>query len=177
MKSGCTTSNSSRSRVNTPTSSAWRRTNCAPGGRSGCGATSLGRAPPYRTDACAVCQFRSQRRMCLPSVARLAPAGTRARSQSGISQFYQRPLTPDGKGLLGALRYYGLDAIGAKQKDAMQKRVMQGWPFTPEEQQQILDYCPSDVDALQRLLPKFWPSPNLISASRSIMANLPPCPR
>ena len=60
---------------------------------------------------------------------------------------------PEGKGLLGALRYYGLDAIAAKQKDAMQKRIMQGWPFSPEERQQILRYCMSDVDALQRLLP------------------------
>ena len=34
--------------------------------------------------------------------------------------------TPEGKGLIGALRYYGLDAITAKQKDAMRKRVMRG---------------------------------------------------
>jgi DNA polymerase-1 len=62
--------------------------------------------------------------------------------------------TPEGKGLIGALRYYGLDAIGSKQKDAMQKRVMKGWPFTPEEREQILQYCYGDVDALVRLLPK-----------------------
>jgi DNA polymerase family A len=62
--------------------------------------------------------------------------------------------TPEGKGLIGALRYYGLDAIGSKQKEAMQKRVMKGWPFTPEEREQILRYCYSDVDALVRLLPK-----------------------
>jgi hypothetical protein len=68
-------------------------------------------------------------------------------------------LTPGGKGLVGALRWYGLDSIGAKQKDAMQKRVIQGWPFTAEEQQQILDYCASDVDALQRLLPKILAEP------------------
>ncbi len=65
--------------------------------------------------------------------------------------------TPEGKGLIGALRYFGLDAIGSKQKDAMQKRVMKGWPFTPEEREQILRYCYSDVDALVRLLPKVLP--------------------
>jgi DNA polymerase I len=59
---------------------------------------------------------------------------------------------PEGRGLLGALRYYGLDAIGTKQKDAMRKRIMQGWPFTPEERKQILAYCESDVDELRRLL-------------------------
>ena len=62
--------------------------------------------------------------------------------------------TPAGKGLLGALRYYGLDTIATTQKDAMQKRVMAGWPFTAEEQERILDYCASDVDSLRRLLPK-----------------------
>jgi len=44
---------------------------------------------------------------------------------------------PEGKSLLGALRYYGLDTINPKQKDAMRKRIMQGWPFTPEEMAQI----------------------------------------
>jgi DNA polymerase I len=62
--------------------------------------------------------------------------------------------TPEGKGLLGALRYYLLDTISAKHKDAMQKRVMQGWPFTPVEREKILQYCYDDVDALVRLLPK-----------------------
>jgi hypothetical protein len=69
--------------------------------------------------------------------------------------------TPEGKGLLGALRYYGLDTIGAKQKDAMQKRIMKGWPFTPEERQQILTYCGSDVDALRRLLSRMLPEIDL----------------
>jgi hypothetical protein len=67
--------------------------------------------------------------------------------------------TPDGKGLLGALRYYGLDAIATKQKDAMQKRVIAGPPFTAKEHEQILAYCLSDVDALRRLLPKILAAP------------------
>jgi DNA polymerase I len=67
--------------------------------------------------------------------------------------------TPEGKGLIGALRYYYLDTIDAKYKDAMQQRVMQGWPFTPEEEIQILDYCESDNDALHRLLPKILADP------------------
>jgi len=67
--------------------------------------------------------------------------------------------TPDGKGLLGALRYYGLDAIATKQKDAMRDRILQGWPFTPAEQQQILDYCASDVEALGRLLSRILAEP------------------
>jgi hypothetical protein len=67
---------------------------------------------------------------------------------------------PEGKGLLGAMRYYGLDNIGSKQKDAMQKRVMAGWPFTAEERRQIQAYCLSDVEALQQLLPKTMADPD-----------------
>ncbi len=60
--------------------------------------------------------------------------------------------TPEGKGLLGALRYFHLDTISAKEKDAARDRIMRGWPFTPEEREWILTYCLSDVDALLPLL-------------------------
>jgi DNA polymerase I len=67
---------------------------------------------------------------------------------------------PQGRGLIGALVYYGLDNIGAKQKDTMRDRIMKGWPFTLEEQRQFLDYCYSDVDALLRLLPNILSDPD-----------------
>ena len=51
-----------------------------------------------------------------------------------------------GKGLLGALAYFGLNSIGAKYKDAMRKRILQGPPFSPEEREKILTYCVSDTD-------------------------------
>ena len=69
--------------------------------------------------------------------------------------------TPEGKGLLGALRYFQLDAISVKQKDAMHKRMMQGRPFTPAEREQILAYCESDVGALERLLARLLPEIDL----------------
>jgi DNA polymerase I len=65
----------------------------------------------------------------------------------------------EGRGLLGALAYYGFDNINPKHKDAMRKRIMQGWPFTVEEQQQIQDYCHGDVEDLIRLLPKILTEP------------------
>ena len=115
----------------------------------------LGPQPPYRTDrgvlfvsfvANAECACHFALGWPLPAkVLDLSPAFrniTNGRS------------TPEGKGLIGALRYYGLNTIGAKQKDAMQKRIIQGWPFTAKEQHKILDYCYSDIDALLRLLPK-----------------------
>ena len=64
---------------------------------------------------------------------------------------------PEGKGLLGALAYFGLDTIGSKRKDAMRDRIMQGWPFTAEERADILRYCESDVDATVRLFRKLLP--------------------
>jgi hypothetical protein len=68
--------------------------------------------------------------------------------------------TPEGKGLLGALTYYGISNIGSKKKDSMQKRIIAGWPFTPEERERIPAYCMSDVDALQLLLPRILAEPD-----------------
>ena len=114
----------------------------------------LGDVPPYRTDdgvllisfvANAECACHLSLGWPLPAnVLDLSPVFrnlTNGRS------------TPEGKGLLGALRYFGLDTIGTKHKEAMQKRIMRGWPFTPEEREQILKYCGSDIDALARVLP------------------------
>jgi DNA polymerase I len=64
---------------------------------------------------------------------------------------------PNGRGLLGAMAYYKLDAIDVKQKEANQKRISQGWPFTPEEKETFLKYVVSDVDAMVRLLPVMLP--------------------
>jgi DNA polymerase-1 len=64
---------------------------------------------------------------------------------------------PAGKGLLGALAYYGLDSAGSKHKDAMRDRIMKGWPFSEKEREDILRYCASDVEAMVRLLPKMMP--------------------
>jgi hypothetical protein len=68
---------------------------------------------------------------------------------------------PQGRGLLGAMTYYGLDAIDAKMKDDIRKRVMKGWPFTADEREKILRYGASDADAMVRLLPKMLHEINL----------------
>ena len=77
-----------------------------------------------------------------------------SRPEPGFRNLTNGRSTPEGKGLIGLLRYYGLDAIDAKRKDAMRERIMQGWPFTPEEREQILKYCMSDVDSMVRVLPR-----------------------
>lgn len=62
--------------------------------------------------------------------------------------------TPYGRGLLGALAYFGLDGIDVTEKEEMRGLVLRGGPYAPDEQRAILDYCQTDVDALARLLPK-----------------------
>jgi DNA polymerase-1 len=69
--------------------------------------------------------------------------------------------TPNGSGLLGALVYFGLDALDAVEKNEMRELAMRGGPYTPEEQLALLDYCQTDVDALARLLPKLGPTINV----------------
>jgi DNA polymerase family A len=61
------------------------------------------------------------------------------------------------QGLIGALQYFGLSTITPKRKDAMRDRIMQGWPFTPEEKKQIGDYCIGDTKDLHPLLFKLLP--------------------
>jgi DNA polymerase-1 len=61
--------------------------------------------------------------------------------------------TPAGNGLLGALAYFGLDAMGASEKTEMRDLVLRGGPWSETERIAILDYCEGDVAALERLLP------------------------
>jgi DNA polymerase-1 len=64
---------------------------------------------------------------------------------------------PAGRGLVGALVYHGLDHIGAVEKDEWREIAIRGGPFTEAERVGLLDYCESDVMALQRLLPAMLP--------------------
>lgn len=59
---------------------------------------------------------------------------------------------PAGKGLLGAAVYFGLDHLGAVEKDAMRKLAMCGGPYTADERRALLDYCQADVDLTAKLL-------------------------
>ena len=69
--------------------------------------------------------------------------------------------TVAGNSLLGALMHFGLDGIGAGEKEQMRERISRGGPWAKGERQAILDYCESDVVALDRLLPVMLPSIDL----------------
>jgi hypothetical protein len=60
---------------------------------------------------------------------------------------------PHGRGLLGAMQWFGLDGIEASKKDYLRQRILAGGPYSSEDQQAILDYCQSDVVALVQLFP------------------------
>jgi DNA polymerase-1 len=65
--------------------------------------------------------------------------------------------TPAGAGLVGALTYFALDTIGAQEKDELRKLILAGGPWSAGGRVAILDYCATDVAALERLLPAMLP--------------------
>lgn len=64
---------------------------------------------------------------------------------------------PCGEGLIGALAYFGIDSIGALQKQTMRDLILSGGPWNTDEHEAILNYCESDVIALTLLLEKLNP--------------------
>ncbi len=62
-----------------------------------------------------------------------------------------KPL-PCGNSLLGALTWFGLDGIDSVEKDTMRQLAMRGGTFSEAERAALLDYCESDVVALDKLL-------------------------
>ena len=66
-----------------------------------------------------------------------------------------------GRGLLNALIAHGIDHIDAVEKTEMRDLVLRGGPWTEKECHDILDYCDSDVRALEKLLPAMLPGIDL----------------
>lgn len=58
---------------------------------------------------------------------------------------------PAGKGLLGALIYFGEPCMDATKKEVMRDLILTGGPWNDVEKAAILDYCEADVMALKAL--------------------------
>lgn len=58
----------------------------------------------------------------------------------------------NGRGLVGAMTYFGLPSMGGTQKDVMRDLVLAGGPWNTKERSAILDYCEADVRALESLM-------------------------
>jgi hypothetical protein len=65
---------------------------------------------------------------------------------------------PCGKGLLGALAWFGLNGIQVTEKESMRDLALRGGPWTNEEKNALLDYCEADALSLAKLLPKILPT-------------------
>jgi DNA polymerase-1 len=118
----------------------------------------LGPAPPYATgtDVLFVAYYASAELGCYrtlgwPMPERILDLFTEFRARTNGLE------TPAGRGLLGALAYFGLDGIGASEKTEMRDLVLRGGPWSEGERTAILDYCESDVAGLERLLPAMLP--------------------
>lgn len=72
--------------------------------------------------------------------------------------------TPVGRGLIGAMNWFGLKAMGAEDKDSNRNLIMRGGPWSEMEQRRILDYCQADVEATADLFGRMLPTIHLPQA-------------
>lgn len=63
---------------------------------------------------------------------------------------------PCGAGLLGALTFFGFDAMGVMQKEAMRNLAQRGGPYTEGEKTALISYCAEDVLALPKLFRRMY---------------------
>jgi DNA polymerase I len=73
---------------------------------------------------------------------------------------------PAGAALIGALTYFGLDHIGAAEKDDMRQLILGSGPWSADDRAAILRYCEDDVLALERL---FWAMAPKIDLARALL--------
>lgn len=57
------------------------------------------------------------------------------------------------RSLGGALNFFGLPSVDLAHKKHMRDRILQGPPFTEQEERDFMGYCEDDARALARLLP------------------------
>lgn len=63
--------------------------------------------------------------------------------------------------LLAACLVFGIDGGDAALKETMRQRILEGPPYSKEDQQKILDYCETDVILTTRLFKKMKPGIDL----------------
>jgi DNA polymerase-1 len=116
----------------------------------------LGNLPPYTPgpDTLVVCFVANAEMGCHLALGWPVPKHILDLSPEFKCHVNGKGIPHRNQGLIGALHYFGLSTITPKRKDAMRDRIMEGWPFTPEEQKQVGAYCTGDTDDLSRLLLK-----------------------
>ena len=115
-------------------------------------------AAPFDTgpNACFVAYFASAEFGCFLALGWPLPANT-------LDLFAEHRVMTNGtrlphdNSLLGAARHFGIDTMGAHEKETMRELIMSGGPWSAAERVAILDYCASDVDLLRPLLAAMAP--------------------
>jgi DNA polymerase I len=115
-------------------------------------------APPFPTgsDALFVAYYASAELGCFRALGWSKPAHI----LDLFTEFRDRTngvAAPAGRGLVGALAYFGLDSIAAAEKDELRMLVLRGGPWSDNERRAILEYCETDIVSLERLLPAMLP--------------------
>jgi len=62
-----------------------------------------------------------------------------------------------GYGLLAAAEAFGIAAMDANYKTDMRELIISGGPWSPEQQNDILEYCAEDVEITGNLFREMWP--------------------
>jgi DNA polymerase-1 len=122
----------------------------------------LGPAPPFATgrDVLFVAYYASAELCCYrtlgwPMPERILDLFIEFRARTNGLE------TPAGNSLLGALSFFGLDGMGATEKEEMRNRILAGGPWSEQDRTAILHYCEQDVEAVARLLPAMLPKVDL----------------
>lgn len=61
-----------------------------------------------------------------------------------------------GRGLIGALLYFGLPTMACQAKDQMRELILTCGPWSIQQKEDILQYCEADVTPLAGLLKAIW---------------------
>ncbi|MET4483146.1 DNA polymerase [Bradyrhizobium sp. F1.13.3] len=114
----------------------------------------LGEVPPYRIDKRALFVCFAATAECACHLALGWPLPARVLDLSPLFRCHINGRVPpaEGKGMIGALRHFRLDAVSGKYKDAMRDRILKGRPYSQDEIARITEYCLSDVVGLPALL-------------------------
>lgn len=115
--------------------------------------TDVPTEPPYRTDSKSlfVAYFASAEMGCHLALNWMRPKFILDLYAEFRCLTNELPNRGDSS-LIGALLYFGLPAIASHEKEMYRRLIMRDQGWSQEEQQQILNYCRSDVESLVRLL-------------------------
>jgi DNA polymerase I len=126
----------------------------------------FGSAPPFPIgpDALFVAYYASAELGCFKALGWQNPTNildlfTEFRDRTNFTRKKgdKKSILPAGRGLVGALTYFGLDALAVEEKDRLRLLSLRGGPWTESERRELLDYCATDTLPMEQLLSAMLP--------------------